>query len=503
MRHMAHFGVCLRFETELGRSCPTLKCKGARIPETGGFVTDAHVQGLIEEQVVRCINNGRGCRFFGEHSQLHDHIQVCQYSVSRCVACDCQVNRSEMERHTFSECIKRTVQCVACLSWHRSDESKAHQSGCSKYPIECPLRCSSNSKIERGILEHHLSTDCPLQVIACPLSDEIGCTVQSQRHLMKSCLENPEHIASHVDKALKRIRDQNSAIKNNTTLINALAHRVDVLELERKGSVATKNIDEMSDADASRPRNVLQPNAVQPVGAASLPALRATDTAVPLVPLVPLPVGSASAISVPLPVGTTNTRSCEIALASGNKSAAVVTTIVARSSTLASGSNAATQSSTQNATQSATPPSARTHRGLFLNKAKPSVGNVRVNDVFDVLDNVSHRWRLAQVVSIGLLNPHLIQIHYLGWAVHWDEVIDLSIFHQCDKHKSSAERVLPGATRSLLSLTDESVDPSHVYDLEMLPFVQLSADDLLNGCYMCCGRRERDSPCQGPRAASP
>ncbi len=71
---------------------------------------------LLEGLEIRCDHENRGCQEFTKLEFLHQHVDSCGYSPTRCtnVGCAEVTNRNEKERHEREQCDFRKIVCDEC-----------------------------------------------------------------------------------------------------------------------------------------------------------------------------------------------------------------------------------------------------------------------------------------------------------------------------------------------------------------------------------------------------
>ena len=76
-------------------------------------------------------------------------------------------------------CPKRPWRCQYLLLPTMLEQMSICPMQCSTFPEPCPNRCEAGT-VERCVLERHLATECPLQLVACEFS-RAGCTEKVPR----------------------------------------------------------------------------------------------------------------------------------------------------------------------------------------------------------------------------------------------------------------------------------------------------------------------------------
>ena len=134
----------------------------------GGYVTafrDASVTQRINALRVKCSNSYWGCAWTGDLGHLGEHLVTCEQKPTKCSSCSLFVPREICREHELSDCPKRPYTCTYCSNFTSAYEfvKERHWPMCPKFPIECPVSCSSNVKIPRDGLIKHLKEDCTIQ----------------------------------------------------------------------------------------------------------------------------------------------------------------------------------------------------------------------------------------------------------------------------------------------------------------------------------------------------
>ena len=192
---------CIERVKKDGKNCPL--CNEAEF-------TLMHNKGLersLKEFEVFCTHRKSGCRWVGELRMLEQHLNAnpepekqlegCDFVEVKCMhECGHCFQRCSLGNHQADECRKRPFSCDYCRQYESTFEDVAnnHYPVCKCYPLSCPNNCTPYA-IERQQLEHHLSKDCPLQVVNCDFR-YTGCEVKLPRSEMPAHLaENYTHMS--------------------------------------------------------------------------------------------------------------------------------------------------------------------------------------------------------------------------------------------------------------------------------------------------------------------
>ncbi len=120
------------------------------------------------------------CQWIGQlHSRTAHYENDCGYYLEKCLndGCDTNVQRRLMPIHG-EQCEFRKIVCEFCgdssQPSYSVSELKEHHKVCVQRPMPCPNQCSAVLSLR--MMEHHLVTDCPLEMVTCPLAALGVCT---------------------------------------------------------------------------------------------------------------------------------------------------------------------------------------------------------------------------------------------------------------------------------------------------------------------------------------
>ncbi|XP_034040631.1 TNF receptor-associated factor 6 [Thalassophryne amazonica] len=125
---------------------------------------------------VRCPN--AGCDEKMELRHLENHLAQCPFATVSCPQCQQSVRKTQLEKHTSSECQRRPVTCPDCVACFVYEERQLHELQCPFANVECQY---CGLELIRDQMESHCDTDCPKAPIACAFST-FGCQEKMQRH---------------------------------------------------------------------------------------------------------------------------------------------------------------------------------------------------------------------------------------------------------------------------------------------------------------------------------
>ena len=179
---------------ETGNHCPYCK-------KEFNTMQNQAIQRRVNETQIYCPNTG--CPWVGEYSKVEDHLDRsnvkpegnCQYYSVECrqPGCSVVVQRGLLRQHETEECIHRTYTCPHCEQYKSTyiNVCREHFSSCKSFPTACPNECSSDT-MPRGLLNAHLSNDCPREEVACEYCP-VGCHVRKRREKLQSHYEINAH----------------------------------------------------------------------------------------------------------------------------------------------------------------------------------------------------------------------------------------------------------------------------------------------------------------------
>jgi len=166
-----------------------------------------HIVLCCPKQPVRCHYSDKGCQWEGVYGELERHLNVitspenrhlgCKFVELACTyQCGELLQRYVIIKHETNHCRQRPSSCDYCKEYKSTfeDVTDNHLQVCKYYPVPCPNNCAP-IMMERQILEHHLSKECPLAMVECSFS-YAGCEVKLPRKELSAHIE--ENPRSHV-----------------------------------------------------------------------------------------------------------------------------------------------------------------------------------------------------------------------------------------------------------------------------------------------------------------
>ncbi|XP_029000179.1 TNF receptor-associated factor 6 isoform X2 [Betta splendens] len=161
---------------------------------------------------VRCPN--ADCSEKMELRQLETHLAQCQFATVICPQCHQSVRKRHLEPHTTVECQRRPVLCPDCAENFVYEERELHEQQCPFAIIKC-LYCEI--ELSRDQMEGHCDADCPKAPIACNFS-YFGCKERMQRHNLAQHMQEFTQMHMRYMAEVVRCLSLNGANKSLWTL---------------------------------------------------------------------------------------------------------------------------------------------------------------------------------------------------------------------------------------------------------------------------------------------
>ena len=158
---------------------------------------------------VKCCNKARGCQWQGNLGDVDKHTDTsCNYHLVECCneGCDEEIERRYLVDHMHNKCSERTYNCPFCAEEGTYCEvTTAHFTECEELPLTCPTGCGKHGLI-RGNMAHHLSEDCPCELVPCTYAIA-GCQqIVKRKYLQQHLQDKDRHLntvlTSHVTLSL-------------------------------------------------------------------------------------------------------------------------------------------------------------------------------------------------------------------------------------------------------------------------------------------------------------
>ena len=150
---------------------------------------------------MKCPNKERGCQWQGDLGDANKHIDTdCGYQIMKCnnAGCDVKVERRQLVDHMQKSCPKRMYKCPHCSKEDTYLEvTTTHFTVCEEMPLLCPGRCG-RSQLVRRRMAHHLSEDCPNELVPCTFAIA-GCQQIVKRKALQQHLQDKD---KHLDTVL-------------------------------------------------------------------------------------------------------------------------------------------------------------------------------------------------------------------------------------------------------------------------------------------------------------
>ena len=168
---------------------------------------------------VKCPNKG-GCQWQGNLGDANKHTDTdCDYQLVMCrnEGCNVQIERRNLVEHMDCVCLERMYNCPYCSE--KGTYLKvitAHFTVCEYMPLPCPSGCGE-WELVRGNMAHHLSEDCPNELVPCTFAIA-GCQQIVERKDLQQHLQDKDRhldtvLSSYVSQSLL-LRDLAYAVKN-------------------------------------------------------------------------------------------------------------------------------------------------------------------------------------------------------------------------------------------------------------------------------------------------
>jgi len=202
-------------------ACP--KCEQQNVE----FVNDKRAEKEIGDLGVYCTHKPVGCSWVGELRSIQQHLNLgansttgCQYTEISCSNnCGLKIQRGLLEEHLKSECELRQVTCEYCGCVGRYQWiSDGHQQECPKYPMECPNHCEVGH-VRREMMTVHLQ-ECPLAIVKCPFA-AVGCDSVVRRdglaqHIDTTMIQHTEYMMRGISSAITQLQSTRKLIEQRT-----------------------------------------------------------------------------------------------------------------------------------------------------------------------------------------------------------------------------------------------------------------------------------------------
>ena len=232
--------TCVKRVQEDKKCCPT--CNEADFT----VFPDKRLKRSLNEYPVYCCQRGEGCDWVGVLAELDRHLNLqpppekllvgCQFYEVDCTYCVQPFQRRYVQAHQSDDCPKRPYACQHCNKYAATFKAtyeevmQNHWPVCPFFPLSCPNNCEL--VLQRQEVEHHVSRDCSLTVIACDFYT-VGCQVRLTRRDMPSHIS--ENLTNHVSLQQKMLVELQTAVTlykhENQELREALAAHQRMLEV--------------------------------------------------------------------------------------------------------------------------------------------------------------------------------------------------------------------------------------------------------------------------------
>ena len=166
-------------------TCPVCRAESL----SNQIFDDKRFKREIMGRTINCDQNGKGCKWSRELRQREKHNEEYEYMTKPCVnKCGQVVMRKDMEGHMTSKCPLRIVACDLYGEKGKYSLLTQHYSECEKYPMQCVYKCGMT--VTRGEMKKHTSLEgtCPNSPLDCDFHD-IGCEFKGIRHELDKHIE--------------------------------------------------------------------------------------------------------------------------------------------------------------------------------------------------------------------------------------------------------------------------------------------------------------------------
>ena len=148
---------------------------------------------------VKCPKEDRGCQWQGNLGDVDKHTDVnCDYQIVKCGIehCNVKVERRQLAEHMNNKCPHRIYKCPHCSTVDTYlAVTTTHFPKCEDWPLPCPAGCSKNGLVRKN-MTHHLSEDCPDELVPCTFAIA-GCQQNVKRKNLQQHLEDKDwHLAT-------------------------------------------------------------------------------------------------------------------------------------------------------------------------------------------------------------------------------------------------------------------------------------------------------------------
>ena len=153
---------------------------------------------ILNDLNIFCPNE---CDWNGKYIDLIEHKKICPNEFIKCPfhKCPYEIIRKNFENHK-KNCIFRYEECSYCSEIMQVYLLDEHYKICSKYPINCLLKCGK--KIIRSKMDYHIKNECDNYELNCGFY-KYGCNEICKRKNMENHLK--EEVAYHLSLFVSKI----------------------------------------------------------------------------------------------------------------------------------------------------------------------------------------------------------------------------------------------------------------------------------------------------------
>ena len=193
------------------KSCPL--CKEVNFDK----LQDRQLERLLNQRLVYCLLQDRGCTWTGELGKLSSHLSfedslsvtTCEKLPVPCSHCGGYFKRADLPGHQGGVCESRPSQCIYCSYKCPFKELASHHKICPKIPRSCKNDCGVKN-LTLDELESHLANNCPLELISCEYRFT-GCEDKFCRKDFQVHME--ENLSSHLYLTTAKLKQTLSSLE--------------------------------------------------------------------------------------------------------------------------------------------------------------------------------------------------------------------------------------------------------------------------------------------------
>lgn len=190
---------CLSRTTREGVTvCP--ECRRS-LKDTELYPNNKHEREVLS-LLIKCDLTNDGCDWEGELRDRQKHKGDCPYEQETCTQdCGERIRRIDQDIHLAHKCSKRQVPCRYCETVLPFDQHSSHQQICFRFPDKC-LHCQE--EVERQDMDTHIGRtgNCLGVPLHCDFS-KVGCPFTGRRQQLMEHLSN--NISEHLTRTMETL----------------------------------------------------------------------------------------------------------------------------------------------------------------------------------------------------------------------------------------------------------------------------------------------------------